>query len=234
MISRCGLMQKKDGMGMEEFKDYWLNVHGPIASKMANLAQVRPARRSRCRASPMPSDRVRWLSTDIPSCNSTVTATWSRAWSRCTAKERTMSRCSPTPIAKFSCWPSAKSFGSRSTCAAGSSSSACRFSVAPTALLPSNSSKNWWNVHDRLVQTVPGCVGYNQDLVIDRIDGGVSVPYEELPVEGVVEMWFETKEAFDEYYASPEFARASAHSSEFIGAINTYLTETYPVALPSA
>ena len=43
-----------------------------------------------------------------------------------------------------------------------------------------------------------------------------------------------TKEAFDEYYASPEFARASAHSSEFIGAINTYLTETYPVALPSA
>ena len=37
MISRCGLMQKKDGMGMEEFKDYWLNVHGPIASKMANL-----------------------------------------------------------------------------------------------------------------------------------------------------------------------------------------------------
>lgn len=53
--------------------------------------------------------------------------------------------------------------------------------------------KEWWNVHDRLVQTVPGCVGYNQDLVIDRIDGGVSVPYEELPVEGVVEMWFETK-----------------------------------------
>ena len=37
MISRCGLMQKKDGMGMEEFKDYWLNVHGPIASTMANL-----------------------------------------------------------------------------------------------------------------------------------------------------------------------------------------------------
>ena len=94
--------------------------------------------------------------------------------------------------------------------------------------------KEWWNVHDRLVQTVPGCVGYSQNLVIDRIDGGVSVPYEELPVEGVVEMWFETKEAFDEFYASPEFARASVHGSEFVGTINTYLTETYPVALPSA
>ena len=94
--------------------------------------------------------------------------------------------------------------------------------------------KEWWNVHDRLVQTVPGCVGYNQDLVIDRIDGGVSVPYDELPVEGVSEMWFETNEAFEEYCASPEYARASAHCSEFVGAISTYLTETYPVVAPSA
>ena len=148
----------------------------------------------------MPSDRVRWLSTDIPSCNSTVTATWSRA--EYLRGRKLIKRVS--------------------------------FLGRADGVTSEQFVKEWWNVHDRLVQTVPGCVGYNQDLVIDRIDGGVSVPYEELPVEGVVEMWFETKEAFDEYYASPEFARASAHSSEFIGAINTYLTETYPVALPSA
>ena len=29
MISRCGLMQKKDGMGMEEFKDYFTR-HGQV------------------------------------------------------------------------------------------------------------------------------------------------------------------------------------------------------------
>lgn len=128
-----------------------------------------------------------------------------------------MSRCSPTPIAKFSCWPSAKSFGSRSTCAGRKLIKRVSFLGRADGVTSEQFVKEWWNVHDRLVQTVPGCVGYNQDLVIDRIDGGVSVPYEELPVEGVVEMWFETKEAFDEYYASPEFARASAHSSEFTG-----------------
>ena len=44
----------------------------------------------------------------------------------------------------------------------------------------------------------------------------------------------ETKEAFDEYLRFPEFARLCAYSSEFIRATNAFLTETYPVALPSA
>lgn len=39
MISRCGLMRKKDDMSMEEFQEYWLNVHGPIAAKMDHLRQ---------------------------------------------------------------------------------------------------------------------------------------------------------------------------------------------------
>ena len=191
MISRCGLMQKKDGMGMEEFKDYWLNVHGPIASKMANLRKY--------------DQHV------------VVDAEHRHAIGR-----------GSVVIDGYS----ELQFDSYGDMVEGVES--LHGEGANDVVTSEQFVKEWWNVHDRLVQTVPGCVGYNQDLVIDRIDGGVSVPYEELPVEGVVEMWFETKEAFDEYYASPEFARASAHSSEFIGAINTYLTETYPVALPSA
>lgn len=203
MISRCGLMQKKDGMGMEEFKDYWLNVHGPIASKMANLRKydqhvvVDAEHRHAIGQGSVVIDGYSELQFD--SYGDMVEGVESAARRR----ERTMSRCSPTPL------PNSRAGQARShsdpgvPARAGSSSSACRFSVAPTALLQEQFVKEWWNVHDRLVQTVPGCVGYNQDLVIDRIDGGVSVPYEELPVEGVVEMWFETKEAFDEYYAPP-------------------------------
>ena len=220
-------------MGMEEFKDYWLNVHGPIASKMANLRKydqhvVVDAEHRHA------IGRVRWLSTGIPSCNSTVTATWSRAWSRCTANGANdvpmfaNPHCQILVLAKREVIRIPEYLRGRKLIKRVS------FLGRADGVTPSN-SQEWWNVHDRLVQDRSrGAWGYNQDLVIDRIDGGVSVPYEELPVEGVVEMWFETKEAFDEYYASPEFARASAHSSEFIGAINTYLTETYPVALPSA
>ena len=211
MISRCGLMQKKDGMGMEEFKDYWLNVHGPIASKMANLRKydqhvvVDAEHRHAIGRGSVVIDGYSELQFDSynPHCQILVL----------TKRE----------VIRIPEYLRGRKLIKRVS-----------FLGRADGVTSEQFVKEWWNVHDRLVQTVPGCVGYNQDLVIDRIDGGVSVPYEELPVEGVVEMWFETKEAFDEYYASPEFARASAHSSEFIGAINTYLTETYPVALPSA
>ena len=65
--------------------------------------------------------------------------------------------------------------------------------------------------------------------MIDRIVNGVSVHYDELPVEGVVEFWFENMDAFNECYDSPEFKRTSQHGSEFIGAINTYLTEVHDI-----
>ena len=140
MISRCGLMQKKDGMGMEEFKDYWLNVHGPIASKMANLRKydqhvvVDAEHRHAIGRGSVVIDGYSELQFD--SYGDMVEGVESLHGEG--ANDVPM-------FANPHCQilvPSAKSFGSRSTCAAGSSSSACRFSVAPTALLPSNSSKN--------------------------------------------------------------------------------------------
>lgn len=233
MISRCGLMQKKDGMGMEEFKDYWLNVHGPIASKMANLRKydqhvvVDAEHRHAIGRGSVVIDGYSELQFD--SYGDMVEGVESLHGEG--ANDVPMfanPHCQILVLAKREVIRIPEYLRGRKLIKRVS------FLGRADGITSEQFVKEWWNVHDRLVQTVPGCVGYNQDLVIDRIDGGVSVPYEELPVEGVVEMWFETKEAFDEYYASPEFARASAHSSEFIGAINTYLTETYPVALPSA
>lgn len=233
MISRCGLMQKKEGMNTEEFKDYWLNVHGPIASAMANLRQydqhvvVDREHRHPLNQGTVLIDGYSELQFDsygdmlegVASLNGEgANDVPMFANPHCPILVLTKRTVIKVPgYLRGKKLVKRVSFLSR---AEGVSSE--RF------------LKEWWNVHDRLVQTVPGCVGYNQDLVVDRIDGGVSVPYDELPIEGVVELWFETPEALDEFYASPEFARASAHSAEFVGAINTYLTETYPVALPSA
>ena len=221
------------GMGMEEFKDYWLNVHGPIASKMANLRKydqhvvVDAEHRHAIGQGSVVIDGYSELQFD--SYGDMVEGVESLHGEG--ANDVPMfanPHCQILVLAKREVIRIPEYLRGRKLIKRVS------FLGRADGVTSEQFVKEWWNVHDRLVQTVPGCVGYNQDLVIDRIDGGVSVPYEELPVEGVVEMWFETKEAFDEYYASPEFARASAHSSEFIGAINTYLTETYPVALPSA
>ena len=209
MISRCGLMQKKDGMGMEEFKDYWLNVHGPIASKMANLRKydqhvvVDAEHRHAIGRGSVVIDGYSELQFD--SYGDMVEGVESLHGEG--ANDVPMfanPHCQILVLAKREVIRIPEYLRGRKLIKRVS------FLGRADGVTSEQFVKEWWNVHDRLVQTVPGCVGYNQDLVIDRIDGGVSVPYEELPVEGVVEMWFETKEAFDEYYASPEFARLCA------------------------
>ena len=92
----------------------------------------------------------------------------------------------------------------------------------------------WWQMHSALVKTMTGYAGYNQNLVIDRIVDGESVPFEELPIEGVVEFWFENMKAFDECYGTPAFKRTGAHGAEFIDNITTYLVEAKPIAMEQA
>lgn len=90
----------------------------------------------------------------------------------------------------------------------------------------------WWYVHSILVKLMEGCCGYNQNLVIDRCIGDKEVHYKELPVEGMVEFWFEDMDAFDECYGSVGFKkRASVHAAEFIGTVTTYFVEAVPVKL---
>lgn len=90
----------------------------------------------------------------------------------------------------------------------------------------------WWYVHSILVELMGGCCGYNQNLVIDRSIGDKEVHYKELPVEGMVEFWFEDMDAFDECYSSIGYKkRASVHAAEFIGTVTTYFVEAVPVEL---
>lgn len=89
--------------------------------------------------------------------------------------------------------------------------------------------EEWWQMHSALVKTMTGYAGYNQNLVIDRIVAGESAPFEALPIEGVVEFWFENMKAFDECYGTAAFKRTGAHGAEFIDNITTYLVESKPI-----
>ena len=90
----------------------------------------------------------------------------------------------------------------------------------------------WWYTHSLLVKLMSGYCGYNQNLVIDRMIQGAPVHYADLPVEGMVEFWFEDMDAFDECYSTPGFkVRASVHAAEFIGTVTTYFVEAVPVEL---
>ena len=71
----------------------------------------------------------------------------------------------------------------------------------------------WWYTHSMLVRHMTGYCGYNQNLVIDRL-----------------EFFFENMDAFDECYGTPGFERrASPHAAEFIGTVTTYFVEPITV-----
>lgn len=88
----------------------------------------------------------------------------------------------------------------------------------------------WWEIHSALVKTMRGYSGYNQNLVIDRIVDGEPAEFDALPVEGVVEFWFENMKAFDECYGTPEFKRTGGHGGTFIDNITTYLVDAARIA----
>ena len=50
-----------------------------------------------------------------------------------------------------------------------------------------------------------------------------------LPVDAMVEFYFENWDAFNCFYASEEFKRLSAHGAGFIGSIDTYLVQSHTV-----
>ncbi len=59
----------------------------------------------------------------------------------------------------------------------------------------------WWQTHSGLVRKIPGYIGYAQNLVIDRMSNGRSVSDQAIPVDGMVEFWFEDFDGFNTCYA---------------------------------
>lgn len=83
----------------------------------------------------------------------------------------------------------------------------------------------WWGLHSELVREMPGYIGYNQNLVLDRMLAGNNASHHQLPVDGIVEFWFPDMAGFDECYASDAFKETAAHGAEFIQEITTFLVK---------
>jgi uncharacterized protein (TIGR02118 family) len=95
---------------------------------------------------------------------------------------------------------------------------------------PETFDREWRDEHARLVQLTPGVRGYRQNLVVDRqIVKGTSCSYEELPIDGIVELWFSDLGELNHAFASPEGTALMAHATTFIDEITTFMVETHTV-----
>jgi hypothetical protein len=55
------------------------------------------------------------------------------------------------------------------------------------------------------------------------------VPYADLPVDGVAELWFRSTEELREAVYSPAGEALVAHAKGFLGEVSTFEVEVYPV-----
>lgn len=86
-----------------------------------------------------------------------------------------------------------------------------------------------WNVrHAALVKTLPGVLGYRQNLITHRESPkGNVVGYDGLPIDGIVELWFENADTFNAAFSSPQGVQTMQHAMTFIDEMPAILVEPF-------
>jgi uncharacterized protein (TIGR02118 family) len=87
-----------------------------------------------------------------------------------------------------------------------------------------------WMVHRDLVRQMPGVAGYRQNVVIarERIKGQ-PCGYDELPIDGIAELWFQDAAALEAAFGSPASRTTMTHAKTFLGEITAFGVEEHRV-----
>jgi uncharacterized protein (TIGR02118 family) len=87
-----------------------------------------------------------------------------------------------------------------------------------------------WTIHAGLVKTMPGVSGYRQNVVTarERVKGQPCA-YDELPIDGIVELWFDSPQTLDAAFASPQGQRTMAHARSFLSEITAFVVREHRI-----
>ncbi|EUC16605.1 EthD domain-containing protein [Paraburkholderia hospita] len=87
-----------------------------------------------------------------------------------------------------------------------------------------------WKVHADWVRTMPGVLGYRQNAVVEReLRKGHPCNYEELPIDGIVEFWFESTNSLQEAFRSEAGLTTMAHAKTFLSEITAFLVAEHRI-----
>ncbi|MGJ7544261.1 EthD family reductase [Variovorax sp. LT1R16] len=85
-----------------------------------------------------------------------------------------------------------------------------------------------WIVHGERVKRMPGVSAYRQNVIIGReAKKGTECTYDELPIDGIVELWFESSEALGAAFASRAGQQTMAHARTFLSEITAFVVEEH-------
>ena len=81
-----------------------------------------------------------------------------------------------------------------------------------------------WKVHGDLVRKMPGVSAYRQNVVVarERVKGQ-PCGYDELPIDGIVEMWFKDVPTLEAAFNSAQGKETMAHAKTFLAEITAFV-----------
>jgi uncharacterized protein (TIGR02118 family) len=224
MIIRMGLLNKKPEWTGEDFRRYWTNTHGPIAARLPGLRSylqhhvVDTAQRGiTYKRGPEHVDGLSELVFDDVAAMQAALAS-AVAPLLIEDEARFLGRLRIIAVDRrevIAPQPGRKLLKRMSFLRRRPDVDAATFDC------------EWRRGHARLVKLMPGVHGYRQNLVIERqAIKGTPCGYDDLPIDGVVELWFTDTDSLNAAFASPEGVRTMAHAQTFIDEITTFLVET--------
>lgn len=81
-----------------------------------------------------------------------------------------------------------------------------------------------WRVHGDLVRKMPGVSAYRQNVVIAReLVKGEPCGYDDLPIDGIVELWFEDAATLEAAFGSEAGKETMAHAKTFLAEITAFV-----------
>jgi uncharacterized protein (TIGR02118 family) len=87
-----------------------------------------------------------------------------------------------------------------------------------------------WIAHRDLVRQMPGVAAYRQNVVIERERvKGTPCDYAELPIDGLVELWFENTATLEAAFSSPAGRTTMQHALTFLAEITAFVVEEHRV-----
>jgi uncharacterized protein (TIGR02118 family) len=227
MILRMGILRKRDGLGTEAFRRHWREVHGPLAAKLPGLRRYH--QNHVVGSTQLGIDHAR---------GAEVVDGFSELWFDDVSS---MQHALASSAAQALVADEANLLGSLKIIVAEQNAvvpvATDRTLIKRMSLLkrradvdPATFRHEWQDVHAGMVREIREVEGYTQNLVIGRSLGrSPSAIYDEVPIDGIVELWFRDVQSLEAAFTSPEGKALMQHAKAFIAEITTFLVEVHEV-----
>lgn len=222
MILRLSSLQRRHGIPHDQFSRHWREIHGPLVQKVPGLLHYRQNHIAES------SQMVRH------SRGPTEVDGFAQLWFADTAAMKEASS-SPEYRVAFADLP--EFTGAMSQYAVETNhvmeKSLTGKGVKRMTLLYAKQGIDtkafrfrWFDEHAPMVAAFPGLRGYIQHMITDHLEFPKGTVVEAgIRCAGILEMWFDSREAMDEAFRSPEARATINHGDLFLAAATTYIVE---------